>query len=774
MHLCRWVLVSSSNRTILDLRHGWPTTGMFMAARPMLASEGRRWEAGVAPESKEHDVFISFATQDRALADIVSERLRRDGIHVWRYTDTPRSGTWHLNELRALRDSKVAIFVITPHSAASASCLDEAQRAANPTQLGSVPVPLVAGAWDYRSSDLWLLLSKWNGIVASPDLNDDALHRLTKIVHDRLGFRPVSSLSTGQALVAVKDDVCAYLEEHHEVSSDEILRKTRELQVQHRGNMVGFEQFTYLDREIMVSELISTPEKQIKYLTAYLRAFFDQIAANAYTATATRLASHIALDDTIVVSEYSRVLLQAFKVISETDHRLMQSLRVIIINRTGMLLVDDEPARMADELMAMGASVDRVIFSDWVDYLLTGADRANLGTVNKILFGVESFSMNGDVIFPQIVKELDALHNRKLTVGGAQNSEIIAAGESYKVCRDSREVSKMISDPHYTVMPNSLFDLLVTDIAEFRSTDSIRMSACIQHVEAAADNIRATLWPNNEPLPIWNAPWRKLAGIKVIAADVDGTVTTEGRISAKTLTSFDTLKNNDCRVVLVTGRSAGWGAALASYLPGLAGVVAENGAVFIQATAGEVAPTILDPSLLDESGPSIAAVEECLSAVLSKYPTAHAGSDNYCRITDRTIEVGENIDPQVVRGIAQQYGLNHTFSTVHHHLSRSSLTKKTGLLLALREYVYPEIDVPIEVATIGDSVNDTPLFEADSFAITFGVRGILRWLSDLGNRVPKYVTLADGGVGFNEICGLIVRAREVDRRIRKPGGRLDH
>lgn len=725
----------------------------------------------MAAEAKQHDVFISFATEDRALADVVSERLRRDGIRVWRYTDTPGSGTWHLNELRALRDSNIAIFIITPRSDVSAACLDEAQRAADPTQLGTVPVPLVVGAWDHQSSDLWLLLSKWNGVVASPDLNDEALHRLTEIVHDRLGFRPVSSLSTGQALVAVKDDVCAYLEEHPEVTADEIQRKTRELQVQHRGNMVGFEQFTYLDREIMVSELISTSEKRIKYLTSYLRGFFDQIVANAYTAAATRLASHISLGDTIVVSEYSRVLRQAFKAISETDHRLMQSLRVIIINRTGMLLVDDEPTRMADELTAMGASVERVVFSDWVDYLLTGADRANLGAVNKILFGVEAFSMSGDVVFPQIVKELDALRSRKLTVGGARESEIIAAGESYKVCRDSREVSKMISDPHYTVMPTALFDLLVTDIAEFRPTDSIRMSACVQHIEAAADEIRATLWPSNEPLPIWNAPRRKLAAIKVVAADVDGTVTTEGRVSAATLTAFEKLQEAGCRVVLVTGRSAGWGAALASYLPGVTGVVAENGAVFIQATTGEAAPTLLDQSLVDESGPSIAAVEECLSAVLSKYPAARPGTDNYCRLTDRTIEVGENIDPQVVKGIAQQYGLHHTFSTVHHHLSRSSLTKKTGLLLALREYVYPDIDASVEVATIGDSVNDAPLFEPASFAITFGVRSILRWLSDLGDCVPKYVTLADGGVGFNEICGLIIRARETDNIIRKPKDR---
>jgi hydroxymethylpyrimidine pyrophosphatase-like HAD family hydrolase len=724
-------------------------------------AESGQWVGEVPKDTQQHDVFISFASEDRSIADTVSERLRRDGIRVWRFTDSPGSGSWHLNQLRALRDSKVAIFLITQNSDASAACLDEAQRAAEPTQFGTVPIPLVVGAWDHESSDLWLLLSKWNGVVASPSLNDDALHRLTDIVHNRLGFRPVASLSTGQALVAVKDDLCAYLDEHPDTSASEILDKTRELQVQHRGNMVGFSQFTHLDRELLVSELLSTPEARIKYIIAYLRSFFDQIVADAYTAVATRLATHISLGNTVVVSEYSRVLRQAFKAISETDHRLMQSLRVIIIDRTGMLLVDDEPSRMADELTAMGATPRQISFGDWVDYLLTGSDPANIGEVDKILFGVEAFSMTGDVVFPQIVKELDALRNRKFSDGGARRAEVIAAGESYKVCRDHREVSKMISHPYYTVMPSALFDFLVTDVAEFRPTEygQLRLQPCVEHVEGAADDIRATLWPSAEPLPVWNAPKRKLAAVRAVAADVDGTVTANGYIQPSTLTMFEELHKSGRKVVLVTGRSAGWSAALARYLPGLAGVIAENGAVLIPAASHEISPIILDNSLTDDSAPSVSTAEECLAEVLTRYPDARPGTDNYCRISDRTIEVGDDIDPDVIRDIAAKHGLRHTFSTVHHHLSRSSLTKNTGLLLALNQHILPGIDAATEVITIGDSVNDAPLFEPGTFAVTVGVRTVLQFLPGLGDCVPNYVTLASGGAGFNEIGSLLVQAR---------------
>ena len=406
----------------------------------------------MALDSPHHEVFVSFASRDRLVADRVAEHLRRGGVRVWRFVDDPGSGSWHLNELRALRDSKVAVFIVTPHSDASPVCLDEAQRAADPARAGTVPVPLVVGAWDHEASDLWLLLSKWNGVIASPDLTDEALRRLTSIVQDRLGFRSVSSLSTGQALVAVKDDVCAYLAAHPEATADEILGKTRELQVQHRGKMVGFAQFTFLDRELLAAGLISPPQRRIGYITSYLRAFFDQVVAGAYTGTATRLAGHIMPGDTVVVSEYSRVLRQAFKNIAETDHRLMQSLRIIVISRTGMLLVGDEPSRMADELARMGASTRRVHFSDWADYLMTGTDTAGIGRVDKILFGVEAFSVAGDVVFPQIVKELAALQACRAGDSG-WNAEIIAAGESYKVCRDPREVTRMISDPHTRSSP---------------------------------------------------------------------------------------------------------------------------------------------------------------------------------------------------------------------------------------------------------------------------------------------------------------------------------
>jgi len=308
--------------------------------------------------------------------------------------------------------------------------------------------------------------------------------------------------------------------------------------------------------------------------------------------------------------------------------------------------------------------------------------------------------------------------------------------------------------------------VLVTDVGEFRVRNRshaelrLNLGTCVRHVEGAADEIRAALWPGAEPLPVWNPPARKLAAVKVVAAAVEGTVTAGGQIAPSVLAMFERLRDSGRQVVLVTGRSAGWGAALARYLPGVSGVVAENGAVLIPAGAGETAPVILDEAILDGSAPTAAALEECLAAVLEKYPDARPGSDNYCRVSDRTVQAGDGIDPEGVRRIADGYGLTCTSGTAHHHLSRSSLDKKTGLLLALARYLSPGTDAATQVVTVGDAANDAVLFEPGAFAAAFGVRCAVPPSTAPGTQAPQYMALADGGTGFGEIAALLLQARD--------------
>ena len=72
-----------------------------------------------------------------------------------------------------------------------------------------------------------------------------------------------------------------------------------------------------------------------------------------------------------------------------------------------------------------------------------------------------------------------------------------------------------------------------------------------------------------------------LSDIRLIASDVDGTLTDNGKFSSDFISTLLDLQSSGIKVLLVTGRSAGWVSALVNYLP-VAGAIAENGGVFLQ------------------------------------------------------------------------------------------------------------------------------------------------------------------------------------------------
>ncbi len=65
-----------------------------------------------------------------------------------------------------------------------------------------------------------------------------------------------------------------------------------------------------------------------------------------------------------------------------------------------------------------------------------------------------------------------------------------------------------------------------------------------------------------------------LSDIRLIASDVDSTLTQNGKFSSDFISTLLDLQSAGIKVLLVTGRSAGWVSALVNYLP-VAGAIAE-------------------------------------------------------------------------------------------------------------------------------------------------------------------------------------------------------
>jgi HAD superfamily hydrolase (TIGR01484 family) len=240
--------------------------------------------------------------------------------------------------------------------------------------------------------------------------------------------------------------------------------------------------------------------------------------------------------------------------------------------------------------------------------------------------------------------------------------------------------------------------------------------------------------------------------IRVLAADVDDTLTTGGRIPPSTLECLQALDAAGIVVALVTGRPAGWAQALAGYLPAVKVAVAENGLVAFDA-AGE--RTDLGPPRDGEFFARLAANAVRLREAYGLTVTP----DDAFRLFERTFLRPTSFDAAAL--VASQRVVDAGFevmaSSIHIHVRPSGWGKAEGLLAALQPYAPAACASPDEsILFVGDSSNDRSLF-ARLRKTSVGVRNVLKFLDELGDDRPAFVTEGEGARGFAELVHLLLR-----------------
>jgi HAD superfamily hydrolase (TIGR01484 family) len=70
-----------------------------------------------------------------------------------------------------------------------------------------------------------------------------------------------------------------------------------------------------------------------------------------------------------------------------------------------------------------------------------------------------------------------------------------------------------------------------------------------------------------------------LSNIRLVATDMDGTLTENGKFSGQLLKAFADLAVAGVQVLIITGRSAGWMSGIAHLMP-VVGAIAENVGLF--------------------------------------------------------------------------------------------------------------------------------------------------------------------------------------------------
>ncbi|MEL6382993.1 MAG: HAD family hydrolase [Cyanobacteria bacterium J06626_18] len=257
----------------------------------------------------------------------------------------------------------------------------------------------------------------------------------------------------------------------------------------------------------------------------------------------------------------------------------------------------------------------------------------------------------------------------------------------------------------------------------------------------------------NSPISFDDSSRSALTRIHLIATDMDGTLTQQGQFTPLLLQVLEAAAAAGLRMLIVTGRSAGWVQGVVAYLP-VVGAIAENGGVFIPKDTLKPSWLIEMPAV-EQHRTQLAAM---FAAIRKEFPKLQPSSDNQFRLTDWTFDIGD-LSPSDLEGInatCRAVGWGFTYSTVQCHIRPAAQDKGVGLQTVLAQQ-FPHISAK-QVVTVGDSPNDEGLFDPQRFPLSVGVANVQHYRDRL-RYFPALTTKGAEVQGFQELVQAILSAR---------------
>jgi HAD superfamily hydrolase (TIGR01484 family) len=259
------------------------------------------------------------------------------------------------------------------------------------------------------------------------------------------------------------------------------------------------------------------------------------------------------------------------------------------------------------------------------------------------------------------------------------------------------------------------------------------------------------------PLTALDRP--SLLGLVGVLFDLDDTFLDEGRLGEAAYLALHRLARAGLRLVVVTGRPAGWGEVIARQWP-VDGVVTENGAIALYRYGHSVARW----QEVDDATRTArrARLADGFATLQMQFPGLRASDDTHARVTDLAIDIGEtqhlaSDEIAALENAARGLGFRTFVSSVHLHLTLDPHDKATGTLAFLRDrFSEDPTAARRRYAYIGDSANDAPCFFA--FRASFGVGNVAASLGRL-SVPPRYFSGSMRGAGFVEIADAVLACR---------------
>lgn len=270
--------------------------------------------------------------------------------------------------------------------------------------------------------------------------------------------------------------------------------------------------------------------------------------------------------------------------------------------------------------------------------------------------------------------------------------------------------------------------------------------------------------------PVTDLPPEVRAGVRVVLADIDDTMTVSGRLPASSYTAMWRLHDAGIHVVPVTGRPAGWCDLICRQWP-VAGVIGENGA-FAFYMDGEHRRTLAHPAAPDPATTRdrLAAIAE---EVYRRIDGTRPAKDQFARLYDVAVDFREEpplLDFAVaeeIKSAFEKHGAHAKVSSIHVNAWFGDYDKLSMTRLFLADRLALDLDDPganERAAFCGDSPNDEPMFAA--FVNSVGVANIAPFVERL-DHPPAYVSRYESARGFSELVDLILADGPTDARNRE-------
>lgn len=263
-------------------------------------------------------------------------------------------------------------------------------------------------------------------------------------------------------------------------------------------------------------------------------------------------------------------------------------------------------------------------------------------------------------------------------------------------------------------------------------------------------------------IPISELGAAQAAAIHTFITDVDDTITTEGALTPPAYAALGRLKDAGLRVIVTTGRPAGWCDHIARMWP-VDAVVVENGAAWF--SYDHAARKLRAHHSLQGDGftQNRARIDAVTQAVLAGVPGCALASDQFCRLYDLAIDFCEDVPrlgdaavDEIVR-IMEAAGMTAKVSSIHVNGWFGKHDKLSTTRTLMRTLYGLDLDAErAHVMYAGDSPNDAPMFAHFPFSV--GVANVRDFAGRMA-AMPAYVTQGHSGAGFAELVAQLLALR---------------